>query len=187
MNKQRINALLMDIESLHKSVEDKAIKEHLSTEFEKIKKKHLPAEKEKPKTNVYDEVHKLLYNSRREKVEVIPVDMEQFGSPCDDKTRAKRLESVNKKLENIEGEPMIVSLLKGQLLFDHKRSIGVKNFIKFLEDTGEKYDYSTFLIKFYKLTEKYKLLKCCKLPVRLFKAKFAIIKDVCNNNSKDWE
>ena len=186
MNKQKINALLMDVENLHKSVEDEAIKEHLHTEFQKIKEKHIP-EKEKPKQNIYDEVHKLMYNSRRERVEVIPVDVEQFGAPCDDKTRTKRIESVNKKLENIEGEPMMISLLKGQLLFDHKRSIGVKNFIKFLEDTGEKYDYSTFLIKFYKLTEKYKLLKCCKLPVRLFKAKFAIIKDVCNNNPKDWE
>ena len=187
MNKQKINAFLMDVENLHKSVEDEAIKEHLHTEFQKIKEKHLPAEKEKNKTNVYDEVHKLLYNSRREEVEVIPVDVGKFGAPCDDKTRVQQIESVNKKLENIEGEPMMVSLLKGQLLFDHKRSIGVKNFITFLKDTGEKYDYCTFLVKFYKLVEKYKQLKCCRLSVRFVKSKFALVKEVVNNNPKDWE
>ena len=186
MNKQKINAFLMDVDNLHKSVEDEVIKEHLCTEFGKIKKKHFQ-EKEKPKLNVYDEVHKLLYNSRREKVEVVPVDVEQFGAPCDDNTRARRIELVNRKLENMEGEPFIISLLKGQLLSHHKRSIGVKNFITFLEDTGQNYDYNTFLIKLYKLTEKYKQLKYCKLPVRFFKSKFALVKEVCNNNPKDWE
>ena len=176
----------MDIENLCKSVEDEVIRENLCTEFEKIKKKHIP-EKEKPKPNVYDEVHKLLYNSRREKVEVIPVDVEQFGTPCDDNTRAQRIELINKKLENMEGEPFLISILKGRLLSHHKRSIGVKNFITFLKDTGENYDYSTFLIKLFKLAEKYKQLKCCKLPVRFFKSKFALVKEICKNNPKDWE
>ena len=186
MNKQKINAFLMDIENLHKSVEDEVIKGRLCTEFQKIKEKHIP-EKEKPKSSVYDEVYKVLYKSRREKVEVIPVDVEQFGAPCDDKTRVQRIEKVNKKLENMEGEPFLISLLKGQLLLNHKRAIGIKNFIKFLEDTSQNYDYNTFLIKLYKLAEKYKQLKCCKLSVRFFKSKFVIIKEICINNAKDWE
>ena len=186
MNKKKLNGFIMDIEALHKSVEDKVIKEHLCIEFEKIKKKHLH-EKEKPKLNLYDEVEKMMYENRRERVEVIPVNMEEFGAPCDNNTRAKRIESVNKKLENMEGEPLLISLLKGQLLCNHKRAIGIKAFIKFLADSGENYDYATFLIKFYKLAEKYKGLKRCKLSVRFIKAKFAIIKEICINNSKDWE
>ena len=176
----------MDIEKLLKSVNDENIKNELCAGFQNIKGNHLQ-EKEKSKLNLYDEVQKMMYNNRRERVEVIPVNVEEFRAPCDDNTRARRIELVNQKLENMEGEPLLISLLKGQLLFNHKRAIKIKNFIKFLADTGENYDYSTFLIKFYKLADRYKGLKRCKLPVRFIKAKFAIIKEICINNSKDWE
>ena len=186
MNKQKLNAFIIDVDNLHKAVNDNDIKNHLCTEFQRIKKKHI-AEKEKSKPNVYDEVEKIMYNSRKEKAEVITVNMDEYKATCDNNTRVQRIELVNKKLQHMEGEPLMISYLKGYLLFCHKDKIGIKNFVEFLANTNENYDYSTFLIKLYKLVDKYKGLQCCKLPVRFFKSKFSIIKQICINNSSDWK
>ena len=165
-------------------MDDNDIKNHLCTGFETIKKKHIP---EKAKPNIYTEVEKMLYSNRREKTEVITVNMDEYKAPCDDNTRVQRIDSVNQKLKHMEGEPLLISCLKGYLMFHHKKAIGVKNFITFLEDTNENYDYTSFLIRLYKLVEKYKGLRCCKLSVRFLKSKFVIIKEICRNNAKDWE
>ena len=186
MNKQKLNAFIIDVDNLHKAVNDNDIKNHLCTEFQRIKKKHI-AEKEKSKPNVYDEVEKIMYNSRKEKAEVITVNMDEYKATCDNNTRVQRIELVNQKLQHMEGEPLMISYLKGYLLFCHKNAIGIKNFVEFLANTNENYDYSTFLIKLYKLVDKYKGLQCCKLPVRFFKSKFSIIRQICINNSSDWE
>ena len=129
----------------------------------------------------------MLYDSRRETSEVIPINLEEFKKNCNNEIRIQRIELVNKKLKFMEGEPLMISSLKGYLLFQHKKAIGTKNFIQFLADTNENYDYSTFLIKFYKLLNKYKNLQKCKLPVRFFKTKFTVIKEICIKNPKDWE
>ena len=186
MSKQNINSFIIDIEKLINSVNDKDIKEHLSKEFENLKERHFP-EKEKKKINVYEEIKKLMYDNRGETAEVVPIDMEEFKTVCNDNVRIKRINLVNQKIKHMEGEPIMIAYLKGYLLKKHKDAIGVKNFITFLADTNENYDYSTFLIKLYKLIEKYKGLQRCRISVRVFKAKFAIIKEICNNNPKDWE
>ena len=168
----------MDIEKLLKSVNDENIKNDLCAGLQ---------EKEKKKTNVYEEVQKMMYDNRRETAEVIPIDIEEFKKKCNDDVRVKRIESVNQKLKHMEGEPLAISSLKGFLLSQHKKAIGVKNFYDFCRDTGENHDYSLFLIRLYKLMQKYKKLQCCRLPVRFFKAKLAVVKEVCVNNPKDWE
>ena len=128
-----------------------------------------------------------MYDNRREASAVIPIELEEFKTQSDNTVRIQRIELVNKKLKFMEGEPLAISSLKGYLLFQHKKAIGVRNFVEFLTDTGENYDYSCFLIKLHKLTTKYKNLQHCKLPVRFFKTKFVIIKEICLNNPKDWE
>ena len=87
----------------------------------------------------------------------------------------------------MEGESLLISSLKGYLLMKHRDAIGVKNFPKFLADTNENYHYALFLIKFHKLVNKYKQLQRCKLPVRYFKEKYPMIKQICQNNAEDWE
>ena len=176
----------MDMEKMLESVNDKDIKDHLSAEFKIIKEKYLQ-QKEKQKLDIYEEVKKMMYDSRRETSEVVQVNLQEFETQCNNDTRIQRIKVVNKKLKFMEGEPLVISSLKGYLLFQHKKAIGTKDFIQFLADTGENYDYCTFLIKFYKLLQKYKNLQNCKLPVRFFKAKFAVVKEVCMDNAKDWE
>ena len=158
MNKQNLNSFIMDIEKMHKAVNNDEIKSHLCTQFQNIKEKHLP-EKEKSKPNIYEEVKKMLYNSRGETAEVVAVDIEKFKTKCDDSIRVERIKLVNQKLKNIEGEPLMISSLKGYLLFQHKNAIGVKKFYEFFSDTEENHDYALFLIRFYKLMQKYKKLQ----------------------------
>ena len=128
-----------------------------------------------------------MYNSRRETVEVVPVNIEKFKEKCENDIRVERIRLVNQKLKNMEGEPLMISCLKGHLLFKHKESIGVKNFYDFCSDTRENVDYALFLIRLYKLMEKYKQLKYCRMAVRFFRSKFTIIKDICCKNPTDWE
>ena len=151
-----------------------------------MREKHFP-KTEKSKQNIYEEVQKILYASRGETTEAIPIDIEAFKAPCDDKTRIQRIELVNQKLKNIEGEPLMISCLKGHLLMKHKKSIGVKNFYDYCGNTGENNDYCLFLIRLCKLLQEYKKLQCCRLPVRFFRSKFTVIKEICINNSQDWE
>ena len=186
MNKKELDLFIMDIEALHEKVNDGNIKNELSTEFQNIKKKHLP-EKVKSKQNVYEETQKMLYNNRGESAESVAVDIEKFKTKCNDTVRVERIKLVNQKLKNMEGEPLMISCLKGYLLMNHKNAIGVKNFYDFCSDAGENHDYALFLIRFYKLMQKYKKLQCCRLPVRFFRSKFTVIKEICCNNPKDWE
>ena len=186
MNKQKFSSFIMDIEKMHGEVSDDAIKLQLSNEFKIIKEKHFP-KKETNKHNIYEDVKKALYNNIRETVEVVPVDVVEFKSKCDDDVRVERIRLVNQKLQNMEGELLMISCLKGYLLSNHKKSIGAKNFYEFCSNTNENHDYSLFLIRLYKLLEKYKKLQCCRLAVRFFRSKFTIIKEICNNNPEDWE
>ena len=176
----------MDIENLHKKVNDENIKNELCAGFQNIKEKHLQ-EKEKSKHNVYEEVQKMMYDKRRETSEVIPINLQEFKTQCDNDVRRRRIELVNKNLKHMEGEPLMIYCLKGHLLLQHKKAIGVKNFYDFCKDTGENHDYALFLIRFNKLLLKYKKLQCCRLPIRFFRYKFTLVKEVCVNNPKDWE
>ena len=171
---------------MHEKVSDVNIKNELCREFETIKEKHF-LKTEKNKQNVYEEVQKIMYTSRGETTEFIPIDIEKFKSKCEDTVRAERIKLVNQKLKNMEGEPLMVSSLKGFLLYRHKESIKVKNFYDYCSNTGENYDYCLFLIRLYKLLQKYKKLQSCRLPVRFFRSKFTIIKEICCNNPTDWE
>ena len=186
MNKKELNLFITDIEALHEKVDDENIKSYLCTEFENIKKKHI-LKNAGSRLNIYKEVEKMLYNNRRETPEVVPINIKEFKEQCDDNVRIERLELVTKKLKFTEGESLLISSLKGHLLLQHKQAIGVKGFIKFLSDTNENYDYCMFLIKLHKLVNKYKNLLCCKLPVRFFKRYYTMIKQICHDNSEEWE
>ena len=185
MNKQKLDLFVKDIENLHNKLDNIDIKNYLCTEFKNIKEKHL-VKKEESK-NVYEEVEKMLYKSLGEASVLVPINIGEIKSDCNDNVRVERLELVDKKLKSMGGESLLISALKGYLLFKHKNAIGVKDFNKFLDDTEENYDYCNFLIKLHRLVNKYKNLQRCKLPVRFFKTKFVIIKQICCNNPKDWE
>ena len=186
MNKKKLNTFITDIEKMHEKVSDAEIKSELCKEFERIKEKHFPR-KETTRQNVYEKVEKLMYNSRGETTEVVPIDIENFKSKCEDNVRVERIRLVNQKLKNMEGEPLMISCLKGYLFLKHKNSIGAKNFHQFCSNTSENHDYSLFLIRLHKLLQKYKKLQSCRLPVRFFRSKFTIIKEICCNNLTDWE
>ena len=185
MNKKELHLFITDIEALHEKVKDKDTRNELNIKFTSIKEEHI--KKEKSKQNVHEETQKMLYNSRGESVEVVAVDIEEFKRECNDTTRVERITQVNQKLKTMEGEPLKISCLKGYLLMEHKNAIGVKKFYDFCSTAGENYGYSLFLIRLYKLTQKYKQLKCCKLPVRFFRQRFPFVKEICLSNSKDWE
>ena len=186
MNQKKLNSFISDVEKMHEKVSDVEIRNELCRELQCLKEKHFP-KKETNKQNVYEEVQKIMYSSRGETTEVIPIDIEAFKAPCDDKTRIQQIELVNKKLKHMEGEPLMVSFLKGYLFFKHKESIGAKQFYDFCSDAKENFDYALFLIRFYKLMQKYKKLQCCRMAVRFFRSKFTVIKEVCINNLADWE
>ena len=187
MNQKKIEMFITEIEKIHEKVSDVQIKNELCRDFKTLKEKHFP-QKETSKKSIYEEVEKKLYNSRGETAEVVPIDIEKFKSKCEDSVRAERIKLVNQKLKNIEGgEPLMISSLKGYLLLNHKDSIGVTNFFKYCSDTKENHDYALFLIRLYKLLDKYKKLQCCKLSVRFFRSRFTVIKEICINNPADWE
>jgi len=186
MNQEKLNLFLKDVERMHQEIGDENVKSHICKEFKNIKEKYI-VKKEKSKKNIFEEVEKKMKSSQGETPELILIDVDEFKKPCNDDVRVERLKAVNKKLKFSENESLVVSSLKGYLLFTHKEAIGAKNFIKFLNDMNENYDYAMFLIKLYKLVKKYKNLHRCKLPVRFFKANYTIIKQICQNNSKDWE
>ena len=185
MNAQKLNFFVNDIENLHNEVSDVDIKAHLHAKFADIKEKYL-IRKEKNK-NDHEEVEKKLKTSLREMPELVEINIGEIKSQCDNNTRAERLSLINRKIKFMEGEGLLISSLKGFLLMKHRDAIGIKPFYKFLADTRENYHYSLFLIKLYKLLNNYKQLQRCKLPVRYFKEKYPMIKQICQNNPEEWE
>ena len=185
MNAQKLNLFMKEIEKMHSEVDDEGIKAHLHAKFVDIKEKYL-VRKEKRK-NDYEEIEKKLKESLRDMPEVVTINTEEMKSQCDNSTRAERLNLINRKIKFMEGEPLLISSLKGFLLMKHRDALGITLFYKFLVDTRENYHYTLFLIKLHKLVNKYKQLQRCKLPVRYFKEKYPMIKQICQNNPEEWE
>ena len=165
MNQAKLNLFLHDVDKLHNKIADSDIKSQLNEEFKSIKDKYV-IKKEKSKVNRYEETEKKLKTSQGETTtNIISINIEAYKSPCDDKMLVERLKHLNEKIKYIPNDPLIYSTLKGFLLHRKKESMGPTPFIKFLDDNDENYDYVLFLIKLYKLFEKYKGLCRCRLPV----------------------
>ena len=186
MDQKKFNLFLHDVEKLHNKVTDSHIKAMLNEEFKNIKESYIIKKKEN-KINIYEEVEKKLKTSLGEATtNIISINIEEYRSPCEDHVLVERLKYINEKIKYISNDPLIYSTLKGFLLFRKKESMGPSLFIKFLDDVGESYDYVLFLIKLYKLFDKYKRLCRCRLPVGFFKKHYPLIKQICKNNSDEW-
>ena len=142
MNQQKLQLFICDIEKLHDGIISDDIKSNLCNEFNLIKEKYVLEKETKSLWKRYEEIEKKLKSTQREREgpEAIPIDIVDYRTECKEEVLKERIKKINKKLKNIESESLIFSCLKGFLLWRHKKALGHKDFLTFLDKTDERYD-----------------------------------------------